>query len=94
LWALGGEDRDAPSAETARRLRELMISGKPITLAIFPKADHGIYEFETKPDGERLVTRNSDGYFKIMRDFILDGKLSGAYGDASISSSRQRPEVK
>ena len=84
LWILGGEDRDAPSAETARRLRELISHGKPITLAIFPHAEHGIYEFETAPDGKRADTRNSDGYFTMMRDFIVNGKMSGAYGNSTI----------
>ncbi len=84
LWILGGEDRDAPSAETARRLRELIDRGKPITLAVFPHAQHGIYEFETRPDGKRVDTRNSDGYIAMMRDFIISGKVSGAYGNSSV----------
>lgn len=88
LWVLGGEDRDAPSAETASRLRGLIGAGKPITLAIFPHAEHGIYEFETNPDGERVDTRNSDGYFRMMRDFIIDGKVSGAYGSSSVDKPR------
>ncbi|HEY8011837.1 MAG TPA: alpha/beta hydrolase [Rudaea sp.] len=84
LWILGGEDRDAPSAETARRLRELISRGKPITLAVFPHAEHGIYEFEMTPDGKRVDTRNSDGYFAMMRDLISNGKVSGAYGNSTI----------
>lgn len=82
LWILGGEDADAPSAETIKRLRGLQKAGRPITLAVFPHAEHGIYEFETKPDGTRHDTRNSKGYFRMMRDYILDGKLHGNYGDA------------
>lgn len=84
LWILGGEDADAPSGETSRRLRALQKTGRPITLAVFPHAEHGIYEFVDKPDGTRDDTRNSDGYFAMMRDFILDAKLPGKYGDASI----------
>ena len=82
LWILGGEDVDAPSAETIKRLHDLQQSGRPIALAVYPRAEHGIYEFETKPDGTRVDTRNPDGYFQMMRDYILDGKLHGAYGDA------------
>ncbi|MGN6729305.1 MAG: alpha/beta hydrolase family protein [Rhodanobacteraceae bacterium] len=82
LWILGGEDADAPSAETIKRLRGLQEAGRPIALAVYPHAEHGIYEFETKPDGTRVDTRNPDGYFQMMRDYILDGKLHGAYGDA------------
>lgn len=84
LWILGGEDADAPSAETVRRLRNLQQSGRPITLAVYPHAEHGIYEFETKPDGTRVDTRNSEGYFDMMRDYILHGKLDGKYGGAIV----------
>jgi len=82
LWILGGEDADAPSAETIKRLRGLRQASRPITLAVCPHAEHGIYRFETKPDGTRVDTRNPDGYFAMMRDFILSGKLQGKYGNA------------
>jgi uncharacterized protein len=42
LWILGEDDLEAPSAETSRRLRTLIVEGKPITLALFPHAEHGI----------------------------------------------------
>ena len=77
-----------PSAETARRLRALIAQGKPITLAVFPHADHGIYEYETRADGERVSTRNPDGYFSLMRDFIRDGKMAKRYGDSVIDRVR------
>jgi len=70
LWILGGQDRDAPSGETIRRLAALRKAGRPITTVVFPDADHGIYEFETLPDGERVSTRQPEGYFLLMRDFI------------------------
>src|SRR3546814_9173173 len=37
LWALGGQDIDAPAGETARRIKGLIAEGRPITLAVFPK---------------------------------------------------------
>lgn len=82
LWILGGEDADAPSAETIRRLRDLQHVGRPIVLAVYPHAEHGMYEVETKKDGTRVDTRNPDGYFGMMRDFILSGHLHGEYGHA------------
>ena len=82
LWILGEQDTDAPSAETMRRLSHLKSNGRPITVAVFPDADHGIYEFETDKDGERVSTRNPDGYFMMMRDFIIDGRLKSKYGTA------------
>src|SRR3546814_9942243 len=54
LWALGGQDIDAPAGEIARRIKGLIAEGRPITLAVFPKAEHGMTEFETAPDGSRV----------------------------------------
>lgn len=87
LWILGSEDADAPSAETIKRLRGLQHAGRPITLAVFPHAEHGIYQFEMKPDGTRVDTRNPEGYFAMMRDFILSGKVQGKYGNAVLHAA-------
>ena len=80
LWILGADDTDAPSAETAKRLTMLASNGAPITTAIFPGAEHGIYEYETAADGTRLSTRQPDGYFTMMCDFIRDGRVHPEYG--------------
>ena len=74
-----------PSAETARRLRVLNAAGHPISVAVFPGAEHGIYEYETAANGERLSTRHSDGYFNLMRDFILGRTLEPHYGTAILT---------
>jgi pimeloyl-ACP methyl ester carboxylesterase len=87
LWILGADDTDAPSAETTRRLRALAAEGKPIVTAVFPHADHGIYEYETKTDGTRVSTRNPDGYFAMMRDFIRSGRVGKHYGTSVIFRS-------
>lgn len=87
LWIQAADDLDAPAAETNRRLKELQRQGKPITIVMFPHTQHGIYEYETKPDGERVNTRNPDGYFALLRDFAL-GKLNPAYGDSTINPAR------
>jgi pimeloyl-ACP methyl ester carboxylesterase len=88
LWILGEDDLEAPSAPTASRIKALGAQGRPITLAIFPHAEHGIYEFETKPDGERDDTRNPDGYFAMIRDFARDGRLKGPYGAGVVTSPK------
>ena len=87
LWILAADDTDAPSAETARRLRALAAEGKPIVTAVFPHTDHGIYEYETKADGTRVSTRNPDGYFAMMRDFIRTGRIGESYGTSMIFHS-------
>ena len=97
LWILGGQDRDAPPMETLRRLTALSNSGRPITAAVFPGADHGMYEFETRADGERVSTRQPEGYFQMMRDFIEGRPRAPSYGSAQLRvggpwlTARQNP---
>jgi uncharacterized protein len=90
LWILGEADITSPSAETARRLKALAAEGHPIITAVFPNAEHGIFEYETLPDGTRVDTRNSDGYFSMMRDFIRSGRLLQAHYGASVISDPSR----
>jgi uncharacterized protein len=84
LWILGEDDLEAPSAETSRRIKVLISEGKPITLALFPHAEHGMTEYEVAPDGERVSTRYAPGYFAMMRDFARNGQLSGTYGSSAV----------
>ena len=96
LWILGGEDYQAPSAETSRRIRSLIQDGLPFTLAFYPAAEHGMTLFEATADGERVSMRYAPGYIQMIRDFARDGKLSGSYGAAEVtngpaSSSRAGP---
>jgi uncharacterized protein len=84
LWILGEDDLEAPSAETSRRIKILVAEGKPITLALFPHADHGMTEYEIAPDSERVSTRYAPGYFAMMRDFARFGRLSGPYGSSVV----------
>lgn len=89
LWILGGEDYEAPSAETSIRIKSLIGEGRPFTLALYPHAEHGMTLFETdKKSGERLSTRYAPGYFTLMRDFILLGRVPGTYGDAEMTRPR------
>ena len=89
LWILGGEDYEAPAAETSRRIKTLIGEGLPFTLAYYPKAEHGMTLFETRADGERLSTRYAPGYFALIRDFARNGRLGGGYGDAEITAARR-----
>jgi uncharacterized protein len=88
LWVLGGDDLDAPSAETGRRIRSLIAAGKDYTLVIYPGAEHGMTEYELNAKGERLSTHFAPGYFQMMADFIRDGRIGAHYGNAQI----YRPE--
>jgi len=84
LWLLGGQDRDAPPRETLRRLAGLQRAGRPISTVVFADADHGMYEFETDAAGERVSTRQPDGYFRAMADFIRGERLQARYGQAAL----------
>jgi pimeloyl-ACP methyl ester carboxylesterase len=70
LWVLGGRDSSAPSANTLRILREVQASRPNLDVVMFPTADHGIIEFDEK-DGEREHTRFSEGYLRLVADWIL-----------------------
>ena len=89
LWVLGSDDLESPSIETAKRIRSLIAAGKDYTLAVYPGAEHGMTEYELKPDGTRVSTRFAPGYFAMMRDFIRDGHIGVHYGNAEIT----RPHV-
>jgi uncharacterized protein len=90
LWIVGGEDYDAPSAETSRRIKSLIDGGLPFTLAYYRRAEHGLRLFETQADGTRLSTRYAPGYFAMLRDFARLGRLPGTYGDAEITRPSDR----
>lgn len=82
LWVLAGSDREAPPAETRRRLTTLAKAGRPITVIEYPDTDHGIIEFETAADGKRTSTRYADGYYRAILEWAKTSKLSGTYGKA------------
>jgi len=83
LWMLGGDDIEAPSEETQKRLTALGRAGRPITSVVFPQADHGILEFEKDAKGERQHTRTAEGYVRMQLDWIKRGTLDGwPYGSA------------
>jgi len=84
LWILGGQDIDAPPAETIRRLRGLQKDGKPISLVVYPLAEHGMYEFETAANEERLSTRQPSTWIPVMIEFARHGKIGSHYEGAQV----------
>jgi hypothetical protein len=87
LWVLGSDDMDAPSAETAKRIKTLIAEGRKYTLAIYPGAEHGMTQYELNAAGERTSTRFAPGYFQMMADFARYGHIKDRYGDAQITKS-------
>jgi uncharacterized protein len=95
LWILGGEDYEAPSAVTKRRIEALIAVGHPFTLAYYPKAEHGMTLFDVSANGDRISTKYAPGYFKLIRDFARDGQLTDTYGDSELTRphTRNRPRT-
>jgi len=95
LWVLGSDDMEAPSAETAKRIKSLIEEGQDYTLAVYPGAEHGMTEYELNAKGERVSTRFAPGYFQMMAKFIRDGRIGEHYGNAQIThpvrSGRHEP---
>jgi uncharacterized protein len=81
LWVLAGEDREAPIERTRAKLENLAKAGKPVSLYLFPNTDHGMVEFSTNRDGSRTVTRITDGYLRLLADWIK-ADVHGRYGRA------------
>ncbi len=90
LWVLGADDLDAPSAVTAKRIKSLIVDGKPYTLAVYPGAEHGMTLYELNAKGERLSTRFAPGYFDMMADFIRVGAIRSHYANAQITQPEKR----
>lgn len=79
LWVLAEQDRAAPIAATRTILERLRASGQPIDTYLFPDTDHGMVEFRTDAEGNRVSTRITDGYLRLLADWIKQ-EVSGRYG--------------
>ena len=86
LWILGEDDLEAPSAETSRRIKMLITEGKPITLALFPHAEHGMTD-RSRFQWRARLDPYAPGYFAMMRDYARNGRLSSSYGSSVVAST-------
>ena len=77
FWMIAAEDTEAPPAETITRIRALQAEGRPIDLAIYPGADHGMILTERTESGERR-TRLVQNYYRTIADWIRARDLSTA----------------
>lgn len=79
LWVIAEEDREAPPEATVETLMALKREGKDIDVWTFPGTDHGMYDFSERSDGSRRFTRVTDGYFRLLGDWITQ-RSAGPYG--------------
>lgn len=90
LWIMAAEDSLAPSGPTIARLQRLRTDRLPIKIAVFPDADHGIFNFNVRADGSRERTHYAAGYFSLQIDWIK-GRLAPPYGRASFLAAPEHP---
>ncbi|SNS55095.1 alpha/beta hydrolase family protein [Sphingopyxis indica] len=90
LWVLAGEDREAPIETTRGALTDLAAAGRPVDVYLFPQTDHGMVEFTTDAGGERHITRITDGYLKLLGDW-MKGDVAGRYGRAEHLTAKVSP---
>jgi len=64
FWMLAADDAEAPPGETIARLRALQAEGRPIDLAVYPNADHGMILMEGGADGAVRETGHVPNYFR------------------------------
>jgi uncharacterized protein len=69
LWLMAGKDIEAPPELTLEALNRLQRQGKPITVKIFPNADHGMQDFVVI-DGKRVRTRYAAGYHQALLKWL------------------------
>jgi pimeloyl-ACP methyl ester carboxylesterase len=79
LWTIADKDREAPAKQTLASLSAFKRTGKPFDIYVFPETDHGMYEFVQNSDGTRNNTRVTDGYFKLIGDWVK-GNPNVPYG--------------
>lgn len=81
LWILAEADREAPPGQTLAALKRLRDKGSNLAIYSFPATDHGMVEFSEAADGTRTYSRITDGYYRLLADWIK-GRADGSYGRA------------
>jgi uncharacterized protein len=78
FWMIAADDAEAPPEETIRRLRTLQAEGRPIDLAIYPNADHGMVLLEPQAEGEPRRVGHVRGYYSQIAAWIRTRDMSAA----------------
>lgn len=80
LWVLAEHDREAPMRRTMARLLALKKSQVPIEGFVFPRTDHGMYEYVQEANGRRKMTRIAEGYFALVASWVKGAATPPARG--------------
>lgn len=62
LWLFGGNDHSIPTEWSVEKLKALKEHGCPISIKIYPGADHGILRVKYDKDGEEMIMGIEPGY--------------------------------
>ncbi len=73
LWLMAGRDIEAPPEPTLEVLARLRRQGKPVSVVVFPNADHGMQDFEVHA-GKRVRTKYADQYFATLLKWLQNPK--------------------
>jgi pimeloyl-ACP methyl ester carboxylesterase len=73
LWLMAGRDIEAPPEPTLEVLARLRRQGKPVSVVVFPNADHGMQDFEVRA-GKRVRTKYADQYFSTLLKWLQNPK--------------------
>lgn len=74
LWILAEKDREAPVERTLHSLYTLKKFNSKLHVYIFPATDHGMYEYHEMPNGSRNNIRVTDGYFRLIAEWVSQKK--------------------
>lgn len=74
LWIAAENDREAPSERTLHQLAKLKKCNPKLQVYVFPNTDHGMYEYAEMSDGTRHFTRVTNGYFRLVAEWIQENK--------------------
>jgi uncharacterized protein len=84
LWMVAGDDTQGAGPETIENLMTLKAEGRPITVAVFGKTEHGIHYYRLGKNGERQETRYAPDYFKLELDFARTGRVGLIHPSADV----------
>ena len=91
FWMIAADDREAPAEETIGRIHGLQAEGRPIDMAVYPNADHGMVVIETGPDGEERNPGYVENYYNQVAAWILSGDLELALEAGAAVSGPMSP---
>jgi uncharacterized protein len=88
LWIAAENDREAPSERTLQQLAKLKNRNPKLQVYVFPNTDHGMYEYMEIPDGSRQITRVTDGYFRLVAEWIQENHAPFTGNAFSLNQSK------